>query len=267
MKRECAETAVSNSPYTRPLNTSQPVSVELPARVQSTGETDKQPHQTPPGNGESGSVEVTGRGTGNQLSSQVTSSVQRVSEVIPQTTENIIEQVPTSSIDGGSQEENEEDSIGEDISESVSLSPDSEKGTPSTSTPLRPPFPTPSYGGSSHDSVPPLPPLSSSLSVIAEPPPVTEPEEVEGRPREGGREGRRGGRGGGKGGELGSLERREGGERVSGGDGRTAGVVMRGEEGVGGSGDSVSVTVTEISDYEEEEDTMFEETLPHNTTG
>ena len=121
----------------------------------------------------------------------------------------------------------EEEEMKEDVSVSSSTQSSSEMGTPSTSTPLRPPLPPPSPGA--QDTPPPLPPFSSSLSVIAEPPAsAVEPHP----PTEGG------------------------------------GSVTVGGSGEGGSGDSVSVTVTELSDEEEEEeDTMFEETLPNYTTG
>ena len=60
---------------------------------------------------------------------------------------------------------------------------------------------------------------------------------------------------------------REGG---GGGDGgcelREVVMVGGGEEVLGEDGESVSVTVTEISD-EGEDDTMFEETLPQHTLG
>lgn len=135
----------------------------------------------------------------------------------------------------------EEESIeDEEISSSHSSS---EVGTPSTSTPLKAVPPCSSTNGRQE---PPLPaPLSSSLSAIVDP--LSSITESRMKTREsGGREVRDGGTVGG------------GGFVMMGG----------GEERVGSSedGDSVSVTVTEMSD-EEEEDTMFEETLPQYTTG
>ena len=113
--------------------------------------------------------------------------------------------------------------MSDDVSVSSSTQSSPEMGTPSTSTPLRPPLPPLRRAQDTHPA-PPLPPFSSSISVITEaPPPSMEPHPPE----------------------------TEGGVRVGGG-----------EEG---SGDSVSVTVTELSEGEEE-DTMFEETLPQNTT-
>lgn len=134
----------------------------------------------------------------------------------------------------------EEDSIEEeDISSSHSSS---EVGTPSTSTPLKAVPPHSSSGSTSGGLEQPLPPpLSSSLSAIVEPhSSITEP-----RMKTEEREARGGGSVGGGGGFV---------------------MMGGGEEGVGSSedGDSVSVTVTEMSD---EEDTMFEETLPQYTTG
>ena len=138
-----------------------------------------------------------------------------------------------------------EDGVGEEednISVSSSSNSSSGMGTPSTSTPLRPVHTSSSSsgGGSSRQGALPPPPLSSSLSAIAEP--------LEAGEREGGWV--RGDR-----------------VAVSGGGG---GFVMMGggeeEMGSGEDGDSVSVTVTEMSE-EGEEDTMFEETLPQHTTG
>ena len=122
-------------------------------------------------------------------------------------------------------------------------------GTPSTSTPLKPTLPPPS-STRQHDAV--FPPFSSSLSVITEPPANTTPKprfEVDGGET-----------------EVGSG-RVEGGEKGGGNEGFTM-VGGGAEEGLGSGedGDSVSVTVTEMSD-EGEEDTMFEETLPQHTLG
>ena len=169
-----------------------------------------------------------------------------------------LDQVPG---DGGVRDEDEEDSIAEEISVDSSSHSSSALGTPSTSTPLRPPLPLSSGSrGQREPPPPPPPPLSSSLSVIAEPP-ASEPQ-----PKAGGvgREG--GGRG----------DVREGGERGDvreGGGGGDDGCELRevvmvggGEEVFGEDGESVSVTVTEISD-EGEDDTMFEETLPQHTLG
>lgn len=138
-------------------------------------------------------------------------------------------------------EADKEESIEEeDISSSHSSS---EVGTPSTSTPLKAVPPHSSSGSTSGGPEPSLPPpLSSSLSAIVEPhSSITEPK----------------------------TKTRENGGREARGVGGGGFVMMGGgEEGVGSSedGDSVSVTVTEMSD-EGDEDTMFEETLPQYTTG
>lgn len=140
--------------------------------------------------------------------------------------------------------EGEESIEEDDISSSHSSS---EVGTPSTSTPLKAVPPYCSHGSTSGGLEAPVPPpLSSSLSAIVEPhSSITEPRMK--TEENGGREARGGGSVGGGGGFV---------------------MIGGGEEGVGSSedGDSVSVTVTEMSD-EEDEDTMFEETLPQYTTG
>lgn len=136
----------------------------------------------------------------------------------------------------------EEESIEEEAISSSHSSP--EMGTPSTSTPLKAVPPHSSSGSTSGRLEPPLPPpLSSSLSAIVEPHST----------------------------ESGMKTKENGGRDVRGGGSVGGGgfVMMGGGgEGVGSSedGDSVSVTVTEMSD-EGDEDTMFEETLPQYTTG
>ena len=120
-----------------------------------------------------------------------------------------------------------EEETKEDVSVSSLNHSSSELGTPSTSTPLRPPLPPPPSGGRTQDTLPPplLPPFSSSLSVIAAEAPMSTTEDAS--------------------------------QWETGGGG---GFVMMGG-GVEGDGDSVSVTVTELSE-EDDGDTMFEETLP-----
>jgi hypothetical protein len=124
-----------------------------------------------------------------------------------------------------------EEETKEDVSVSSLNHSSSELGTPSTSTPLRPPLPPPPSGGRTQDTLPPplLPPFSSSLSVIAAEAPMSTTEDAS--------------------------------QWETGGGG---GFVMMGG-GVEGDGDSVSVTVTELSE-EDDGDTMFEETLPTEST-
>ncbi|CAI8027493.1 Protein fantom [Geodia barretti] len=127
--------------------------------------------------------------------------------------------------------EEEEEETKEDVSVSSLNHSSSELGTPSTSTPLRPPLPPPPSGGRTQGTLPPplLPPFSSSISVIAAEAPVSTTEDPS--------------------------------QWETGGGG---GFVMMGG-GEAGDGDSVSVTVTELSE-EDDEDTMFEETLPTEST-
>ena len=121
--------------------------------------------------------------------------------------------------------EEEEEETKEDVSVSSLNHSSSELGTPSTSTPLRPPIPPPPSGGRTQGTLPPplLPPFSSSISVIAAEAPVSTTEDPS--------------------------------QWETGGGG---GFVMMGG---GEAGDGDSVTVTELSE-EDDEDTMFEETLP-----
>ena len=153
-------------------------------------------------------------------------------------------------------EEEREEEVEEDIEEEISVSSSSvsDVGTPSTSTPMKLIRPPHTSGSSGQQPAPP-PPLSSSLSVIAEPP----SDIVQGR---GGGEGGggRGGRGE-RGGGVGVPRVGSGGFVVIEGGGE--GVVGRGS-GEEGDGDSVSVTMTEMS---EEDDTMFGDTIPQQTTG
>ena len=154
-------------------------------------------------------------------------------------------------------EEEGEEEVEEDIEEEVSVSSSSvsDVGTPSTSTPMKLVRPPHTSGSSGQQPAPP-PPLSSSLSVIAEPP----SDIVQGR---GGGEGGGGGGGRGeRGGGVGVSRVGSGGFVVIEGGGE--GVVGRGS-GEEGDGDSVSVTMTEMSG--EEDDTMFGDTIPQQTTG
>ena len=124
----------------------------------------------------------------------------------------------------------EEEEVGEDVSVSSLTHSSSELGTPSTSTPLRPPLPPPPHGRT-QDTLPPpppLPPFSSSFSVIAPEVPAEDQSHL---------------------------------ETVGVGGGGFVRMLGGGESGEE-DGDSVSVTVTELSEEDEEEDTMFEETLP-----
>ena len=174
-------------------------------------------HSTQSSNTESSTIAIV-----NQLPLLKTDNVAphgSLRAVIQDTTENTnLEEQPAST--GGGDEDMDDESIREDVSISSSTHSSSGIGTPSTSTPLRPPL-----SSSSTQNTIPLPPFSSSLSVIADPPPLPPPV-IESQ-----------------------MKTRE----------------IEGESMVGGGEDSVSVT--EISNEEEDDDTMFEETLPQHTTG